>query len=49
MESMVSFDIFVYGYGICYEYGLFCQVLIDGWQQEQIEIWLDFGNFWEFE
>ena len=27
-----------------YEHGLFRQALVDGWQQEQTENWLDFGN-----
>ncbi|KNH15358.1 hypothetical protein ACS77_28780, partial [Pseudomonas syringae] len=29
--------------------GLFRQAIVDGWQQEQTEHWLDFGNPWEFE
>ena len=37
------------GYGIRYEHGLFRQAVVDGWQQEQTENWLDFGNPWEFE
>ena len=49
MESMASLDIPAHGYGIRYEHGLFRQVLTDGWQQEQTETWLDFGNPWEFE
>ncbi len=31
------------------DHGLFRQVIVDGWQHEQTETWLDFGNPWEFE
>ncbi len=49
MESMATLWIAAYGYGIRYEEGLFRQTIIDGWQHEQSENWLDFGNPWEFE
>ena len=49
MESMSSLGIAAHGYGIRYEHGLFRQSIVDGWQQEQTENWLDFGNPWEFE
>ncbi|MCO7597478.1 MULTISPECIES: glycogen/starch/alpha-glucan phosphorylase [Pseudomonas] len=49
MESMSTLGIAAHGYGIRYEHGLFRQALVDGWQQEQTEHWLDFGNPWEFE
>ncbi|TWI54834.1 starch phosphorylase [Pseudomonas duriflava] len=49
MESMATLGIASYGYGIRYEHGLFRQVIADGFQQEQPENWLDFGNPWEFE
>ncbi|AZC22101.1 MULTISPECIES: glycogen/starch/alpha-glucan phosphorylase [Pseudomonas] len=49
MESMSSLGIAGHGYGIRYEHGLFRQAIVDGWQQEQTEHWLDFGNPWEFE
>ncbi|MFZ5934992.1 glycogen phosphorylase [Pseudomonas putida] len=49
MESMSTLGIAAHGYGIRYEHGLFRQALVDGWQQEQTENWLDFGNPWEFE
>ena len=37
------------GYGIRYDYGLFRQIIKDGWQQEYPEEWLSFLNPWEFE
>ncbi|AMB86539.1 glycogen phosphorylase [Pseudomonas agarici] len=49
MESMSTLGIAAHGYGIRYEHGLFRQAIVDGWQQEQTENWLDFGNPWEFE
>ena len=36
-----------YGYGIRYEYGIFSQKIENGWQIEQPEDWLKFGNPWE--
>ena len=49
MESMASLDLPAYGYGIRYDFGLFRQVITDGWQHEIPEDWLSFGNPWEFE
>jgi starch phosphorylase len=49
MESMSTLGVASHGYGIRYEHGLFRQAVVDGWQQEQTENWLDFGNPWEFE
>jgi starch phosphorylase len=49
MESMASIGVPAYGYGIRYEFGLFRQKIIDGWQVELPEDWLMHGNPWEFE
>jgi starch phosphorylase len=49
MESMASLDLPAFGYGIRYDYGLFRQVVTEGWQHEIPEDWLSFGNPWEFE
>ncbi len=48
MESMASLDIPAYGYGIRYDHGLFRQKIVDGWQMELPEDWLENGNSWEF-
>jgi len=48
MDSMAALSIPAFGYGIRYEHGLFLQQIKDGWQHEQPERWLDFGNPWEF-
>ena len=49
MESMTSLGIPAYGFGIRYNFGLFQQVIRDGWQHEYPENWLSLGNPWEFE
>jgi len=49
MESMATLGVVSHGYGIRYDHGLFRQAIVDGWQHEQTETWLDFGNPWEFE
>uniref|UniRef100_UPI003565DA72 glycogen/starch/alpha-glucan family phosphorylase n=1 Tax=Pseudomonas sp. TaxID=306 RepID=UPI003565DA72 len=49
LESMSTLGVAAHGYGIRYEHGLFRQQIVDGWQQEQTENWLEFGNPWEFE
>jgi glycogen phosphorylase len=48
MESMASLNVPAYGYGIRYNHGLFRQKVVDGWQVELPENWLDIGNSWEF-
>jgi starch phosphorylase len=49
MESMATVGVAGFGYGIRYQHGLFRQLFSDGWQVEQPEDWLAFGNPWEFE
>jgi glycogen phosphorylase len=49
MESMATLAIPAIGYGIRYDFGLFRQVIAQGWQQEYPEDWLSFGNPWEFQ
>jgi len=49
LDSMATLGIAGYGYGIRYEYGLFKQRFEKGWQAEEPEDWLEFGNPWEFE
>ena len=36
-------------YGLRYQYGMFRQTLQDGYQHEQPDYWLNFGNPWEIE
>jgi starch phosphorylase len=49
MDSIATMNIPAYGYGINYEYGLFNQKIINGYQVENPDNWLRFGTAWEFE
>jgi len=48
MDSMTSLDIPGYGYGIMYDYGIFYQTIVNGYQVEQCDNWVRWGNPWEF-
>ncbi|HEX3421579.1 MAG TPA: glycogen/starch/alpha-glucan phosphorylase [Candidatus Udaeobacter sp.] len=47
MDSLASVEVPAIGYGIRYEFGIFDQIIRDGWQQEITDKWLRFGNPWE--
>ncbi|KAL6098590.1 pygm [Pungitius sinensis] len=47
LDSMASLGLAGYGYGIRYEFGIFNQRIVDGWQVEEADDWLRFGNPWE--
>jgi starch phosphorylase len=49
LDSMATLGVPAYGYGIRYEYGLFYQRLIDGFQIETPDNWMRYGSPWEFE
>ena len=49
MDSIATLKIPAYGYGIRYEYGLFYQKLVNGYQVETPDSWLRYGTPWEFE
>ncbi|KAL4205091.1 hypothetical protein AMTRI_Chr01g135480 [Amborella trichopoda] len=49
MDSLATLDFPAWGYGLRYQYGLFRQVILDGFQHEQPDYWLNFGNPWEIE
>jgi len=49
MDSLATLDIPAIGYGIRYEYGIFDQVIRDGWQVETTDKWLRLGNPWALE
>lgn len=49
MDSMATLGLPAYGYGIRYEYGIFFQQIIRGYQAETPDNWLRYGNPWEFE
>lgn len=47
MDSLASVEVPAIGYGIRYEFGIFDQVIQDGWQTEVTDKWLKNGNAWE--
>ncbi len=47
MDSMATQQIPGYGYGIRYEHGIFRQRIVDGWQVEMPDNWLQLQNPWE--
>ena len=47
LDSMATLEIPSLGYGIRYEFGIFDQAIVDGWQVEKTDKWLRFGNPWE--
>ncbi|MCG6940106.1 MAG: glycogen/starch/alpha-glucan phosphorylase [Thiohalocapsa sp.] len=47
MDSLATLQIPAIGYGIRYEFGIFDQVIVDGWQVEKGDTWLRNGNPWE--
>lgn len=46
---MATLNLPAWGYGIRYQYGIFRQNIKDGFQHEQPDYWLMFGNPWEIE
>ena len=47
IDSLTTLDMPAYGCTIRYEYGLFKQKIIDGYQVELPDPWLEHGNAWE--
>jgi len=47
LDSLATLEIPAVGYGIRYEFGIFDQVIRDGWQFEITDQWLRLGNPWE--
>jgi len=46
MDALAAGDYPAMGYSIRYEYGLFKQKIVDGWQMELPDIWLPGGEVW---
>jgi len=49
LDSCATLGLPVTGYGILYDYGMFRQRIKDGYQVEQPDHWLQYGNPWLFE
>lgn len=49
MDSLATLDYPAWGYGLRYSYGIFKQLIVDGYQTEFPDYWLNFGNPWEIE
>ncbi len=47
LESLATLQVPSIGYGIRYEFGIFDQAIVDGWQVEMTDKWLRLGNPWE--
>ncbi len=47
LDSLATLQLPAMGYGLRYEYGMFKQVIRDGWQDEQPDNWLDQQDPWE--
>lgn len=47
MDSLATLQRPAIGYGIRYEFGIFDQIIRNGWQEEMTDKWLRFGNPWE--
>jgi glycogen phosphorylase len=47
LDSMATMQLPATGYGLRYEYGMFKQSIVNGWQQENADNWLRDGDPWE--
>jgi starch phosphorylase len=47
IDSLATLEVPALGYGIRYEFGIFHQEIVDGWQSEKTDKWLRYGNPWE--
>lgn len=47
VDSLATSNYPGWGYGLRYQYGIFKQNIVDGYQVEQPDYWLNFNNPWE--
>jgi len=46
LDGLATLEIPATGYSILYEFGIFAQKIVDGWQAELPDIWLPGGKVW---
>ena len=46
MDSLAALNYPAMGFSLRYEYGLFKQKIVDGWQTEMPDVWLPGGEVW---
>lgn len=49
LDSLATLELPGYGYGVRYDYGIFRQIIKDGFQVEEPDNWLRHGDPWEIE
>ncbi len=49
LDSLATLELPGYGYGVRYDYGIFRQAVKNGYQVEEPDDWLKYGNPWEIE
>jgi len=49
LDSMATLQLPAYGYGIRYDYGIFLQTIVDGYQREEADNWMREGTPWEIQ
>ena len=47
LDSMATMQLPATGYGLRYEYGMFKQTVVNGWQKENLDNWIRSGDPWE--
>ena len=47
LDSMATMQLPATGYGLRYEYGMFKQSVVNGWQKEDPDNWVNDGDPWE--